>query len=83
MARNINLINFRQSVGLSLKDMAAAVGISKSYYEKIESGKRNPSYNFIEKFKMQFQNVDADALFFTNILHDSCDNRITQIIRVS
>lgn len=59
------LINFRKSEGLSLKEMAAKIGVSNSFYEKIERGERNPSYNFTKAFKVAFPGIKADGIFFT------------------
>ena len=46
-----NLVDFRNSKKLTQKEMAEKVGTTLSYYSKIELGLRNPSYNFMEKFK--------------------------------
>lgn len=77
MSKNDNLSRFRISSGLTLKEMANKIGVSKSYYEKIEAGTRNPSFNFIEKFKGKYQDVDADSLFFTKNIHGECSGDIT------
>ena len=63
MDRNESLIQFRLSRNMSTEDMAKELRISRSFYEKIEWGKRNPSFNFIKKFKAKFK-VDVDKLFF-------------------
>ncbi len=72
MKKNTKLLDFRLSSGLTIREMALTVGISKSYYEKIESGLRNPSFNFIDKFKTKFKNADTDSLFFTYSQHETC-----------
>lgn len=77
MSKNDNLSRFRLSSGLTLKEIADKIGVSKSYYEKIESGIRNPSFNFIEKFKSKYKDVDADSLFFTKSTHEACSEDIT------
>lgn len=59
---NHKLIEFRNSKGLSPEEMALKLGISISYYYKIEQGSRNPSYNFLLKFKKEF-NVNIDKFF--------------------
>lgn len=76
MKKNDNLSRFRLLSGLTLKEMADKVGVSKSYYEKIEAGIRNPSFNFIEKFKSKFKDVDADSLFFTQNIHAMCSGEV-------
>ncbi len=77
MSKNDNLSRFRLSSGLTLKEMADKIGVSKSYYEKIEAGIRNPSFNFIEKFKSKYKYVDTDSLFFTPNIHEVCNGDIT------
>lgn len=69
---NENLIKFRKEQGLSQVEMAVKLGISKSFYEKIESGARNPSYNFICRFKDIFDGEDADSIFFAPKDHVTC-----------
>ena len=49
---------------ISQKEMAEKVGTTLSYYSKIELGLRNPSYNFIEKFKATFEDACVDEIFF-------------------
>lgn len=46
---NERLENFRNKLHLRKKEMADKLEVSESYYSLIESGKRNPSKNFIEK----------------------------------
>ena len=45
--RNSNLAKFRAEKELSTMDIAKIIGVSTSFYEKIEYGQRKPSYNFI------------------------------------
>lgn len=40
---------------MSQKNMAKRIGVSPSYYYKVESGYQNPSYEFLAKFKRSFQ----------------------------
>ena len=49
---------------LSQKDMAALIGVTLSLYSKIELGLRNPSYNFLTKFKAAFPDSDINKIFF-------------------
>ena len=67
-----NLIEFRVSLNKSTTEMAAIIGVSKSYYEKIEYEDRNPSYNFITKFKAAFPKADVDYIFFAEEPHVEC-----------
>lgn len=59
------LREFRESLYLSQKNMAKKIGISPSYYYKVESGYQNPSYEFLLKFKKKFPNVSVDRIFFS------------------
>jgi transcriptional regulator with XRE-family HTH domain len=60
----VKLQEFRIEKGYSQEEISKILGISKSYYCKIESNVRNPSYEFIKKFKASFKNADVDELFF-------------------
>lgn len=60
--KNIYLASFRQENNLTMDEMSEKIGISKSFYEKIESGKRQPSYNFIMKFKEVFPYADVNCI---------------------
>ena len=62
----VNLVDFRNSKKLTQKEMAEKVGTTLSYYSKIELGLRNPSYNFMEKFKANFGDACVDEIFFNN-----------------
>ena len=58
------LVNFRNLNKLTQKQMAARLGITLTLYSKIELGLRNPSYNFLVKFKQAFKEADVDSIFF-------------------
>lgn len=70
--KNQNLISFRKDKQLSVSAMADKVGISSSYYEKIEYGDRNQSYRFLSKFKQAFPEADTDYIFFIKQSHALC-----------
>lgn len=57
------LVDYRQSQNLSIPEMAKKIGVSKSFYEKIEYEDRLPSYNFLVKFKNAFPTADTDKIF--------------------
>ena len=63
--KNSKLIFFRKVRELSIPNMAEKIGVSKSYYEKIEYGDRTPSYNFLVKFKKAFPESNAEELFLS------------------
>lgn len=73
MIMNEVLKEFRTSKMMSIKVMAKEIGVSKSYYEKIEYGERQPSYNFILKFVNRFPDANTDMIFFDLKSHDMCD----------
>lgn len=58
------LKEFRNSKKLSQKDMAIQIGVSPSYYYKVESSYQTPSYEFLLKFKKKFPTVSVDKIFF-------------------
>ena len=53
------LREFRLALGKTLQQMADDLNISKSMYEKLESGDRKPSREFIEKVKMKYPLIDV------------------------
>jgi len=57
------LQEFREKKNLTTLEMANLLSVSESYYYKIEKGWRNPSFNFITKFKGEFD-VNVDLIFF-------------------
>ncbi|PST41654.1 XRE family transcriptional regulator [Faecalibacillus faecis] len=59
------LRKFRESLHMSQKNMAKRIGVSPSYYYKVESGYQNPSYEFLAKFKRSFPNESVDQIFFS------------------
>ena len=63
MKSNFALTEFRNNLGLTQVEMAEKIGISLSFYSKLEVGKRNPSFNFMTKFKNAFPNVDIHIFF--------------------
>ena len=71
--RNSNLAKFRAEKELSTMDIAKIIGVSTSFYEKIEYGQRKPSYNFIVKFKNAFPESDI-RIFFAKQQHVSCSD---------
>lgn len=68
------LSDFRKEKNKTMQEMASEIGISTSFYIKVEIGERNPSYSFLKKFKMAYPNVDIDKIFFTNNTHEKCSN---------
>lgn len=51
-------------------ELAARLGISKSYLSEIESGKKAPSIEIIEKYVSEFHIPASSILFFSEQLSD-------------
>lgn len=64
------LKELRKEANLSQKAMADKLGVSESFYYKIESGEREISRAFLEKVKNAFPAYDMN-IFFAELLHDS------------
>lgn len=62
---------FRKRKGLTAKQMATALKISSSLYEKVEGDFRSPSQNFLSRFKQTFPDVDMN-IFFEPQNHNTC-----------
>lgn len=58
-----HLKKLRKSLNLSKREMAKTIGVSFSYYEKIESGERYASRNFLAKLKENFPQFDINIFF--------------------
>lgn len=57
------LKNFRISLGLTSQGFADKIKVSKSLYEKVESGARKPSREFLTKVKKAFPQFDINVFF--------------------
>lgn len=53
----------RNETGLTQREVAELVGVSKSSYAKIEAGKRNPSLSVLQRIADLFDQP-VEALFF-------------------
>lgn len=61
----MQLVAIRKDIlQLTQKEMAKKIGVSSSYYTQIELGQRNPSYNFLVKFKSIYPDLDISEIFF-------------------
>ena len=65
----LKILEFRMKLNLTQKEMAELLGVSLSYYSKIENSLRQPSFNFIKKFKKIIEaelntHVDVGTIFF-------------------
>lgn len=59
------LKNLRKRIRLNQQEMANKIGVSSSYYHKIENDYRNPSFEFLYKFKNTFPKESIDKIFFS------------------
>lgn len=57
------LKNFRKSLNLTTANFAEQIKVSKSLYEKVETGARKPSREFIAKLKQKFPQFDVNIFF--------------------
>lgn len=64
------LKDFRESIGKTQQEMAKELHISKSYYEKIESGERKISRELIDRIKNKYPIIDLNI--FLNKNHTKC-----------
>lgn len=74
--KNKKLMDFRNSHNITIPFMAEKIGVSRSYYEKIEYGHKSPSFNFLTKFKSTFPEADASDIFLSENItqNDKCSN---------
>lgn len=59
------LKEFRSSLNLTAQEFANEIGVSKSLYDKLETGARKPSREFLTKLKKKYPQFDVN-IFFTN-----------------
>ncbi|MBR4694026.1 MAG: helix-turn-helix transcriptional regulator [Bacilli bacterium] len=64
------LKEFREAINKTQEEMAKELGISKSFYEKIESGARKPGRELLEKIKIAYPLIDINI--FLNLNHTNC-----------
>ena len=57
------LKQFRLSLNLTIPSFAKEIEVSKSLYEKVETGARKPSREFITKLKRKYPQFDVNLLF--------------------
>ncbi|MGV8149656.1 MAG: helix-turn-helix transcriptional regulator [Alkaliphilus sp.] len=68
------LKNHRNNLGYSQQIMANKIGVSKSFYEKIEKGDRQPSRNFMLLFASAFPDANIQDIFFNRTTHETCSD---------
>lgn len=58
-----NLQKFRIDNKLTQERMAGELNVTVSHYKAIEYGIRNPSFEFLERFKIKFPKASVDKIF--------------------
>ncbi|HLR43063.1 MAG TPA: helix-turn-helix transcriptional regulator [Pseudogracilibacillus sp.] len=58
-----HLKNIRSKYGLTQKEISEVLGVSKSYYTKLEGEFKKPSYKFLCKVKQSFKEIDMNKFF--------------------
>lgn len=58
-----NLQKFRTDNKLTQERMAGELNVTVSHYKAIEYGIRNPSFEFLERFKIKFPKASVDKIF--------------------
>ena len=53
------LKEFREAIGKTQQEMANELDISKSMYEKLESGDRKPGREMMKKIKLKYPLIDV------------------------
>lgn len=66
-----SLTKKRKAKGFTQKKMAETLGISLSFYIKIEQGKRNPGLELAQKIAIVL-NATVDEIFFEHKGHAGC-----------
>jgi len=74
------LVDFRNSRNLTQREMSIRMGVTLTLYSKVELGIRNPSYNFLKKFKDTFKDADINEIFFEEQSHVKCNKNVTHYV---
>ncbi len=59
------LQNFRIKNNLTQEQMANKLNVTFSHYKSIEYCQRNPSFELLKKFKIEFPKADVDKIFLS------------------
>lgn len=71
---NDNIRRFRESQKLDPEEMAEKLGISTSYYYKLESGLRTPSFKILKRYKEVF-GIEVDVIFFAQNMDETSNSK--------
>jgi len=72
------LISVRKQKGKTVDELASKLGISASFYYKIEQGVRNPTIHLAKRIAEIFDST-VDELFFTDEIEDMPSNGIDNV----
>ena len=64
---------------VSQSDLSDKLGISKSYLSEIESGKKQPTIDILNKYSLQFDIPISSIMFFSENLDES---KVTDKLRI-
>lgn len=76
--KRMKLIKMRRNSGLKVKDIANLLGISSSYYYKIEEGIRNPTLDVSMKLS-KLLGTTIEEIFFDDELDISSQCNIKKV----
>ena len=62
------LRNFRISKKITQEEMAKELNVTVAHYKAVEYGIRNPSFEFMERFKIKFPTSSIDKIFYSKSL---------------
>lgn len=65
---------------ISQSDMSGRLGISKSYLSEIESGKKQPTLEILEKYSTEFEIPLSSIMFFSENIES---NKLGEKVRLS
>jgi len=64
MNKQTKLIAYRKDKKLTMERISTLMGVSRSYYEKVEYGSETAGLGFIKKFMTAFPDADIIEIFF-------------------
>jgi len=59
-----NLQKFRKENDLTQEQMAYKLNVTVAHYKAVEYGIRNPSFEFMERLKINFPKCNIDKIFY-------------------
>lgn len=62
------LQTFRKNEGLTQEQMARKLNVTVAHYKAVEYGIRNPSFEFMDRLKINFPKCSIDKIFYSESL---------------